>query len=775
MAKNLVIVESPAKAKTLTKFLGSDYKVLASFGHVSDLPKNELGFDPDNDFKPKYLVSPDKKRVISELKKNIGPDTTVYLAADEDREGESIAWHLLETLKLQKHDTKRIVFHEITKSAILHAIEHPGKLNMNMVDAQQARRVLDRAVGYKLSPLLWTKIKYGLSAGRVQSVALRIVVDKENEISAFIPEEYWKLKLDILSNPNFKAEFSKHNGKITKVTNVEQATNIKTECDKYDYVLDDIVEKDSTRNPSPPFTTSTLQQEASNKAGLAPKQTMMLAQKLYEGNHTLPNHTGGLITYMRTDSTNLSTLALNACKEVILKEYGKEYSLTSPRIYSKSKGKVAAQEAHEAIRPVNMNLKPSDLSGYLDSRELKLYTLIWQRTLATQMAQAKVANTTYKIYGGKDKEYEFVAKGTKIVFPGFMKAYTVEDSNSKDKFLPNVPKGTIFKDTELTTEQNFTKPPARYSEASLIKKMEAEGVGRPSTYASTLSTISTRGYVILNDDKKLEPTTIGKVVTEYLLENFSDIVNLSFTANIEAEFDKIANGEIKWQSVMHNFYDNFVKTVNDKQGGDRVQFSKAKEIGTDKETGLPIFVKEGTHGVYIQIGEANKEEKIKPHKISPVPKGVKLDDITLDQAKHYLKVPRVLGDKNTKPIKVGIGRFGPYLQWDNKYYSIKPSYEISPYEIGFKRAVEIINEVDKEKAKALVWTKDNTVYGTMSIINGRYGVYLNVTGKGKNKKANYKIPKDITEDKAKSLKVDEVINIIENQPKTNNKGKKWKK
>lgn len=780
--KYLVIVESPSKAKTLSKILSSEYKVLASYGHIRDLPKTELGFDPDDNFKPKYVVSPDKKRVISELKKYIDKDTIVLLASDEDREGEAISWHLLETLKIHNHETKRIVFHEITKQAILHAIEHPTKLNMNMVDAQQARRILDRAVGYKLSPLLWKKIKFGLSAGRVQSVAVRIVVDREKEIEAFKPEEFWKLKLDILSNPSFKAEFTKLNGKTIKITNGNEASEIKSACNSSDYVLNNIEEKDSFRNPPPPFTTSTLQQEASTKAGLSPKQTMMIAQKLYEGNFYIPNHTGGLITYMRTDSVNLSTVALQAAKEVITSEYGSEYSLATPRTYqTKGNGKVAAQEAHEAIRPVNLSLKPSDLVNYLDNKDLKLYTLIWQRTIATQMTQAKVANTTYKIYGGVNREYEFVAKGTKILFPGFMKAYTegVDDPDnaldSKEKFLPNVERGTIFKDTSLTAEQNFTKPPSRYTEASLIKKMEAEGVGRPSTYAATLSTISTRGYVEINTEKKLAPTTMGTVVTEYLIDNFPNIVDLAFTANIETEFDKIANGEIAWETVMHNFYDNFVKTVISKEGTDRVQFSKAKEIGTDKETGLPIYVKEGTHGVYIQIGDANKEEKKKPYKISPVPKGVRIEDITLDLAKHYLKVPRVLGNKDDKPVNVGIGKFGPYLQWEKKYYTIKPSYEISPYDIELKQAIKIISEVDEEKAKALVWQKDNKDYGTISIINGFYGLYINVTGTSKHKKGNLKLPKDVTEDKAKNFTVEEVIKIIENQPKPSVKGRKWKK
>ena len=411
--KNLVIVESPAKARTISKFLGSDYTVMASMGHVRDLPKSSLGFDPENNFKPKYQISKDKSKVISDLKKQIKKDTVIYLAADEDREGEAIAWHLIPALKIEKNPIKRIVFHEITKGAILNALENPREVDQHLVDAQQARRILDRAVGYKLSPLLWKKVRYGLSAGRVQSVAVRIIVDREREIKAFNPVEFWKIKLDS-TNPNFRAELAKINGKAKKVKNEKEANIIKNSCENGKYILEDIEEKQSKRNPAPPFTTSTLQQEASRKAGFGVKQTMIVAQQLYEGGVNIPNHTGGLITYMRTDSVNLSTTATSMAKEVIEKEYGKEYTLNKPRHYkSKAKG---AQEAHEAIRPVNMHLKPSDVRPYLDNAQFKLYSLIWKRTVATQMAQAIVANTTYKISAGANKEYEFKAIGTKIVY-----------------------------------------------------------------------------------------------------------------------------------------------------------------------------------------------------------------------------------------------------------------------------------------------------------------------------------------------------------------------
>lgn len=771
--KHLIICESPAKAKTLTTFLGNDYKVLASFGHIRDLPKSELGVDVNDNFKPQYIISPDKRKVIAELKRYIDKDTNIYLASDEDREGEAISWHLIPTLGIADRKPKRIVFHEITKTAILHALEHPRELDLNMVDAQQARRILDRIVGYKLSPLLWKKVKSGLSAGRVQSVTVKIIVDREREITSFIPEEYWKLKLDILSNPSFRAEFSKLNGKVIRVENEEQATAIKSDCDKFDYVLSDVVEKDSFRNPPPPFITSTLQQEASIKAGMSPKQTMSVAQKLYEGG-LIPGRPEGLITYMRTDSLNLSQLALTACKQVITSEYGSEYALASPRVYkAKGNAKVAAQEAHEAIRPVDMSIKPSDVARHLDSKELRLYTLIWQRTLATQMVSAKVANTTYKIYGGANREYEFVAKGTKILFPGFMKAYTEGNDNGddtiskKEKFLPNVPLNTIFKDTVLLLEQNFTEPQARYTEASLVKKMEQEGIGRPSTYASTLSTIISRGYIEIDNDKKLVPTIIANAVTNYLTTNFPDIVDLAFTANIETEFDKIAAGEIKWQDVMRKFYDGFTKEMEGKEGGDRVQYTEERILGTDVETGLDIKVKSGNYGVYIQVGDSNKEKKIKA-KIAAVPKDVKFNDVTLDMALIYLTIPKLLGRTEAgHDVIVGVGRFGGYLKSNDKYYNLNPEVD-NIYTIVLLRALDIIKEVDEKKAAALLWEKDGGKYGLISIINGHYGPYILRHGVGGGyPKGNFRLPKDMLESAIRNLTLEEVVEIIvkqENNP-----------
>lgn len=764
-AKNLVVVESPAKARTISKFLGNDYVVKASFGHVRDLPKSRLGFDPKNNFEPEYTVTPDKRKIVKELKSLIGPDTVIYLAADEDREGEAIAWHLIPTLNIQKHIIKRIVFHEITKTAILHAIQNPIELDVNMVNAQQCRRILDRAVGYKLSPLLWKKVKYGLSAGRVQSATVKIIVDKEKEIQAFIPEEFWKLKLDILSNPQFKAELSKIEGKKAVVENENKATFIKVNCSGNPYVLNEVIEKDSLRTPPAPLITSTLQQAASSKLGFGVKKTMTTAQRLYEGSIKVPGHEGGLITYMRTDSVNLSKLATDDAKSVILKEYGKEYALDEPRKYSVKGKVVAAQEAHEAIRPVDMSIKPEDIKRYLEPAELRLYTLIWARTMATQMAQAKVANTTYKILGGERKQYEFVAKGTKVLFPGFLKAYdmgssdTEETSDDDEKFLPNVPQGTVFDKTSLEAEQNFTKPPARYSEASLVKKLETAGVGRPSTYASTINTILTREYVERTKDKKLAPTMIGTVVSDYLEEHFPNIVDVTFTANIESEFDKIAAGKLEWQKVMHDFYDNFVKNVEDKEGTDRVRFAEAIELGKDPKTGLNIIIKTGTYGSYVQLGEKNEETGEKP-RIASIPKGVSTKDVSIEQALIFLQLPRIVGTtKAGEGIKVAIGMFGPYLQVGKQFYSLKePKDDVpsdDPYTIELPRALEIIKEQDEARAKSLLLNFEKE---DIKIIIGRYGPYI------KAGKKNFKLPKGMGESEIRKLTLEKVKDIMKNQP-----------
>ncbi|MDN5064733.1 type I DNA topoisomerase [Aliarcobacter butzleri] len=761
--KNLVIVESPAKAKTISKFLGNDFIVMASMGHVRDLPKSSLGFDPNDNFKPKYQISTDKKKVITDLKKHISKDTTIYLAADEDREGEAIAWHLIPALKIEKNPIKRIVFHEITKDAILKALENPRDVDQNLVDAQQARRILDRAVGYELSPLLWKKVRYGLSAGRVQSVAVRIIVDRENEIRAFVPEEYWKIKADFI-NPELKAELAKENGKTLKISNEKQALEIEASLKQGSYKLVDIEEKESTRNPAAPFTTSTLQQEASRKLGFSVKQTMIIAQQLYEGNvGNIPNHTGGLITYMRTDSLNLSTVATTAAKAVIEEEYGKEYALNKPRVYTtKSKG---AQEAHEAIRPVNLALRPSQIKEFVEPAQYRLYSLIWKRTLATQMAQAKIANTTYKIEAGKNKEFEFQVKGQRIIFAGFMKAYTEGSDNpeaaldSSEKILPNIKEGTILELEKLESEQNFTKPPARYTEASLVKKLESEGIGRPSTYAPTISTIQAREYVSKSEDNKLIPTQTGEIVNSFLVDHFSNIVDLGFTAKIEEEFDEIAEGKIAWEEVMKNFYGGFKKTIDEKESSvSKEDYVQVNELGIDPKSGKPVSARVGRFGPFVQIGTKDDEEK---PKFVAIPDNLNMDTITLEEALFLFNLPRVVGNtENGDEIKANIGRFGPYLQVKTKFYSLKTD---DPYTIDLNRALEIIKDIDEAKEKSTIKTFDKE---KIQILVGQYGPYI------KQGRKNFKIPKGKN---AEELTLEECLEIIEKDSKGSTKRTTTKK
>ncbi|MFX4236233.1 type I DNA topoisomerase [Aliarcobacter butzleri] len=761
--KNLVIVESPAKAKTISKFLGNDFIVMASMGHVRDLPKSSLGFDPNDNFKPKYQISTDKKKVITDLKKHISKDTTIYLAADEDREGEAIAWHLIPALKIEKNPIKRIVFHEITKDAILKALENPRDVDQNLVDAQQARRILDRAVGYELSPLLWKKVRYGLSAGRVQSVAVRIIVDRENEIRAFVPEEYWKIKADFI-NPELKAELAKENGKTLKISNEKQALEIEASLKQGSYKLVDIEEKESTRNPAAPFTTSTLQQEASRKLGFSVKQTMIIAQQLYEGNvGNIPNHTGGLITYMRTDSLNLSTVATTAAKAVIEEEYGKEYALNKPRVYTtKSKG---AQEAHEAIRPVNLALRPSQIKEFVEPAQYRLYSLIWKRTLATQMAQAKIANTTYKIEAGKNKEFEFQVKGQRIIFAGFMKAYTEGSDNpeaaldSSEKILPNIKEDTILELEKLESEQNFTKPPARYTEASLVKKLESEGIGRPSTYAPTISTIQAREYVSKTEDNKLIPTQTGEIVNSFLVDHFSNIVDLGFTAKIEEEFDEIAEGKIAWEEVMKNFYGGFKKTIDEKESSvSKEDYLQVNELGIDPKSGKPVSARVGRFGPFVQIGTKDDEEK---PKFVAIPDNLNMDTITLEEALFLFNLPRVVGNtQNGDEIKANIGRFGPYLQVKTKFYSLKTD---DPYTIDLNRALEIIKDIDEAKEKSTIKTFDKE---KIQILVGQYGPYI------KQGRKNFKIPKGKN---AEDLTLEECLEIIEKDSKGSTKRTTTKK
>ncbi len=763
--KNLVIVESPAKARTISKFLSKDYIVLASMGHVRDLPKSTLGFDPLDNFKPKYQISKDKTKIIKELKSQITKDTIIYLAADEDREGEAIAWHLIPALKCEKNPIKRIVFHEITKPAILNAIKNPRDINQDLVDAQQARRILDRAVGYKLSPLIWKKVRYGLSAGRVQSVAVRIIVDKENEIRAFEPEEFWTITACFM-DPTFEAILSKVDGKTQKITNKKQAQNIKQSCEEGKYKLENIEQKDTKSYASAPYTTSTLQQDASTKLGFSVKQTMVISQKLYEGSINIPNHTGGLITYMRTDSVSLSNTAITMANKVINQVFGEKYNIKTPRIYkAKTKG---AQEAHEAIRPVDMALMPKDIKTYLDANEFRLYSLIWKRTIATQMKEATIANTTYKISAGKKGELEFQAKGKKVIFDGFMAVYMFDKTQATaDIFLPEVKTAQELSCKNIQTIQKWTKPPSRYTEASLVKKLEALGIGRPSTYAPTISTIQQREYVIKTDDKKLKPAPIGEIVDSFLVEHFADIVDTGFTAKVEENFDKIANGKISWQDVLRDFYEPFIKNVEDKeQNAPRAKFNDSRVLGDDPKTGKPISASVGRYGPYVQLGTKDDKDKegkeLKP-KFASIPKEFSVDKINLSQALLLLQLPRTLGvDTNDKDIKVNIGRFGPYVQVGSNYYNIKDE---DPYTISLEKAKQIIVEQDKAKAQALV---KEFVDEDIKILNGKYGFYI------KHKNKNYKLPKTLTAKELGNMSLEKTKEYIKNSPKNKKYAKKTK-
>ncbi|MCZ6632116.1 MAG: type I DNA topoisomerase [bacterium] len=732
MAKNLIIVESPAKARTISKFVGKDYKVVASMGHVRDLPHKKLGFDPENNYEPEYEVPSEKRKVIRALKKDIDKDTTVFLATDEDREGESISWHLISALKLPKRqEIKRIVFHEVTKRAILEAIQNPRAVDQNLVDAQQARRILDRAVGYKLSPLLWRKIKPGLSAGRVQSVAVRIVVEREQEIRAFKPEEYWKIKSDF-KDPEFQAELTRIDGKKAEVKNEAQAKGIEESIGKGSFVVADVVEREGKRRPVPPFTTSTMQQEASRKLGFSVRQTDSVAQQLYEGNFEIPGYDGGLITYIRTDSVNLSDQALTQAKEVIEKEYGSEYAMDQPRRFlNKTKG---AQEAHEAIRPADLSIKPEGVKAYLSPQQFRLYDLIWKRTLATQMAEARIALTTVKIQAGANQEFLFEAKGQRILFPGFLKVYTEGSDdpeaalNDKDVILPKVEKGQVLDLKKLHLEQLFSKPPARYTEASLVKKLESEGIGRPSTYSSTISTIQARGYVERNKDKRLQPTDMGQIVNAFLVKHFSDVVNLGFTSKIEDYFDEIAQGKTSWKGMMETFYPPFVDKIKEKEKNvTRAEAVPARVLGTDPKTGRPVSVRVGRYGPMVQIGTREDEEK---PLFGSIPPGKSIQDVTLEEALKYCELPRMLGtDAAGEEISVNFGKYGPYVRVGKAYFSLQ---EDDPFTISLERALAVAKEAREKKTQKVIYD-----FGEIQVLNGRYGPYL------KKDKDNYRIPKGV--------------------------------
>lgn len=741
MPKNLVIVESPAKAKTIEKFLGKDYQVMSSFGHIRDLAEKGIGIDFENNYEPQYVVSSDKKKLVADLKKATKDSETIWLASDEDREGEAIAWHLYDELKLKKENTRRIVFHEITKDAILHAIENPRDIDINLVDAQQARRVLDRIVGFELSPILWRKVRPSLSAGRVQSVAVRLIVEREREINQFNAEATYRVNaiftsVDKNGNPvELKAELSQR-----FATKTEAMAFLET-CKNAQFSVDNIITKPAKKSPAPPFTTSTLQQEAARKLGFSVAQTMQVAQRLYES---------GKITYMRTDSVNLSDLALGTSKAEIISMAGEKY-VHIRKFTTKTKG---AQEAHEAIRPSYMNAHTVEGSA----QEKRLYELIWKRTIASQMADAELEKTSIYISISGSK-HQFVASGEVIVFDGFLKVYmesTDDDTDvENESLLPVMKNGEQLTPAEIVAQERFSQKPPRYGEASLVRKLEELGIGRPSTYAPTISTIQNRTYVEKGDrpaekreynelkleagkitDKikeentgaeksKLFPTDIGTVVNDFLTENFPTILNYNFTADVEKEFDSIADGEIKWTESIDKFYKGFHPIVEDTMKNSERQVGE-RILGVDPASGRQLSVKIGKYGPLAQIGTAEEEEK---PTFASLRKEQSIESITMEEALELFKLPRQVGEFEDKVMTVAIGRFGPYIRHDASFYSLPK--EDDPMEVTTERAIEIIEEKREVEKNRIIQTLGEN--GEIQVLNGRFGPYFTCD------KVNYKI------------------------------------
>ncbi|MEO9534324.1 MAG: type I DNA topoisomerase [Crocinitomicaceae bacterium] len=766
MAKNLVIVESPAKAKTIEKYLGKDFIVKSSMGHVRDLAKGDGSIDVENDFAPKYIVSTDKKKVITELKKLAKEAELVWLASDEDREGEAISWHLKEALGLKPEGYKRITFNEITKGAVLSAIENPREIDSDLVNAQQARRILDRLVGFELSPVLWRKVKPSLSAGRVQSVAVRLIVDKEIEIEKFESSVFYR------TDAEFNAKGSKLKAKLNKQFDSEKdAGSFVNDCIGFDFKVNSVSKKPAKKSPTAPFTTSTLQQEASLKLGFSVSRTMSVAQRLYESGH---------ITYMRTDSVNLSKTATDAAQAEIEKAYGKEY-----HNFRQFKNKnSSAQEAHEAIRPTDFSAHT--ISG--ESDQEKLYQLIWKRSIASQMSEAQLERTVIKI--DAPQSYEFSANGEIIKFDGFLKVYLEssldEDEDDVEGLLPPISEGEILPNESVTSTERFTRPPARYVEASLVKKLEELGIGRPSTYAPTISTIQKRGYVergekegvernykqiVLNggsvetvqqtektgsDKGKLIPTDIGRVVTEFLIQNFDNIMDYNFTASVEKEFDDIAQGLVKWTKMIKDFYGPFHKTVehtienSERATGERL-------LGVHPKSGKNVYARIGRFGPMIQIGEQDDEEK---PTFASLQKDQSISTIQLEDALELFKFPKVIGEFEDTPVKINKGRFGPYVQLNKLFVSIKEANGDTLENMTLERAIELILEKREEDKNRII--KEFPENEDMQLLNGRYGPYLKIG------KKNYKLPKDV---EPAELTYEECVHISENQPK----GRKKKK
>ena len=777
MQENLVIVESPAKAKTIEKFLGKDYKVMSSYGHIRDLKKKELSIDVDT-LNPDYEIPEEKKKVVSELKKNAKAAKKIWLASDEDREGEAISWHLCEVLGLDEENTSRIVFHEITKPAILKAIESPRHLDMNLVNAQQARRVLDRLVGFRLSPVLWRKVKPALSAGRVQSVAVRLIVEREREIQNFQPEPYYRLNaiFAVTSEDGSKNEIKTELNKRFKTH--EEALAFLELCKQSKFMVSSITKKPLKRIPAPPFTTSTLQQESARKLGFTVSQTMMIAQRLYEA---------GRITYMRTDSVNLSALAINTSKAEIERLYGTEYSKV--RMYqTHSKG---AQEAHEAIRPTYME----NVSIEGTSQEKRLYDLIWKRTIASQMADAQIEKTTVNIAlssedGSSQTDLQFVANGEVVAFEGFLKVYfeSTDDEEGNEELshaLPVIHEGEVLERREIVSTERYSQGPNRYTEASLVRKLEELGIGRPSTYAPTISTIQQREYVQKGDRKgeerkyavdsllglkitskskkemagadkgKLIPTDVGIVVNDFLMENFPDIMDYNFTAKVEQEFDKIAAGEVEWNKEMKLFYENFEPEVEKVMNARSEHKAGERELGIDPKSGKPVFVKIGRFGPVVQIGSADDEDK---PRFSQLPTGKSMETITLEEALELFKLPRTLGQFEGSDVVIGAGRFGPYVLHDKKYTSIPKGED--PLTITLDAAINLIQKKRLQEAQRHLKTFEEDA--KMEVMNGRYGPYVAYDGK------NYRMPKALY-DKASELTYEQCLDIVKNAPEPKRK------
>lgn len=768
MQENLVIVESPAKAKTIEKFLGKDYKVMSSYGHIRDLKKKELSID-ENTLEPTYEIPDEKKKLVSELKKNAKAARKVWLASDEDREGEAISWHLCEVLGLDEEKTSRIVFHEITKSAILEAIEKPRHINMDLVNAQQARRVLDRLVGFKLSPVLWRKVKPALSAGRVQSVAVRLIVEREREIQAFKSEPYYRVNA-IFSAFSADGSASEVKAELDKRFKTHQeAVDFLEKCKDSTFTIASVTKKPLKRTPAPPFTTSTLQQEAARKLGFTVSQTMMVAQRLYEN---------GRITYMRTDSVNLSKLCIGAAKEEVVKLWGEAYS--KPRNFqTHSKG---AQEAHEAIRPTYM----SDTQIEGTQQEKRLYDLIWKRTAASQMTDAQIEKTTVTIdvSGANEK---FVATGEVIVFDGFLKVYREstddDDANNQEDsthLLPVLKRGDELQRNEIISTERFSQGPARYTEASLVHKLEELGIGRPSTYAPTISTIQQREYVQKGDKKgeerqytidslkgikittrnrketagnekgKLLPTDIGIVVNDFLISNFPGIMDYHFTARVEQQFDRIAEGKEGWKKMMKAFdkdfeptVDNVIKTRSEHKAGER-------ELGTDPVSGKPVFVKIGRFGPVVQIGTAEDQDK---PRFSQLPADKSMETITLDEALELFKLPRTIGEFEGSAVVIGAGRFGPYVLHNKKYVSLPKTED--PMTVGLETAIDLINQKREQEKKRHIKAFEQDP--KLEVLNGRYGPYIVYDGK------NYRMPKNL-HDSAAELSYEQCMEIVKSAP-----------